>query len=119
MNVSSSLEQEIANGLMRPDFVISSTMVKNFVQRNHLFDEKHQDFSRDVVLEVDGPHHFAISASTGHRSLLGPTVMRNFLLERVCGVHLGVILYDEWGNLESAEQRDTYMRELLIRTIQN
>ena len=99
-------ERELEDGLMRPDFFIESTAVADFLLGERKAPPPPDaNPTKDVVL-VDGPHHFAISASTGHRTLLGSTAMRNFLLKERLGLRLGVILFDEWGELQ-VQQKET------------
>ena len=101
---------------MRPDFFIESAAVENFLIGHRKTLSPNANLTKDIVLEVDGPHHFAISASTGHRTLLGSTAMRNFLLKERLGLRLGVILFDEWGQLQSSSERDEYVENILLET---
>jgi hypothetical protein len=116
LNIHFFEERELEDGLMRPDFFIESSAVENFLLSHGRAPPSNADLNKDVVLEVDGPHHFAISASTGQRTLLGSTAMRNFLLKERLGLRLGVILFDEWGELESSTERDEYVEKILLET---
>ena len=116
LNVQFFEERELEDGLMRPDFFIESAAVENFLLGHRKTLSPNANLTKDIVLEVDGPHHFAISASTGHRTLLGSTAMRNFLLKERLGLRLGVILFDEWGQLQSSSERDEYVENILLET---
>jgi hypothetical protein len=116
LNVQFFEERELEDGLMRPDFFIESAAVENFLIGHRKTLSPNANLTKDIVLEVDGPHHFAISASTGHRTLLGSTAMRNFLLKERLGLRLGVILFDEWGQLQSSSERDEYVENILLET---
>ena len=118
LNIQFFEERELEDGLMRPDFFIESTAVADFLLGERKAPPPPDaNPTKDVVLEVDGPHHFAISASTGHRTLLGSTAMRNFLLKERLGLRLGVILFDEWGELQSSTERDEYVEKILLETL--
>jgi hypothetical protein len=113
LKIAYSEEREVQDGLMRPDFFIASASIDDFL-RSKSKSNDHIPSRNDVVLEVDGPHHFAISASTGKRSLLGSTSMRNVLLRERLGLRLGVILFNEWGDLQSSSERDDYVTKILL-----
>jgi len=42
--------------------------------------------------------------------------MRNFLLKERLGLRLGVILFDEWGQLQSSSERDEYVENILLES---
>jgi len=90
LDVLFELEAPVEGGLIRPDIVLAD---------------------RRVVIEVDGPHHFSYDAK-GMRRVLGPTIMRNKLLES-WGWHVCALPYHEWADLITAREKRAYLKKLL------
>lgn len=92
LQIPFELEAPVEGGLIRPDIVIA----------------EHR-----VALEVDGPHHYSYDA-LGQRHVLGPTVMRDKLLEswgwRVC-----TLPYHEWTDLITTREKRAYLNRLLSK----
>ena len=90
LDVPFELEAPVEGGLIRPDIVLAD---------------------RRIVIEVDGPHHFSYD-SLGVRRVLGPTIMRNKLLES-WGWHVCALPYHEWADLLTAREKRAYLAKLL------